>query len=94
MDTEQPRTPSPQGPHTGLAAPEGDPVRRKKHWLATPKPFIAWGIFMGLATGGAFAVAGVAALREGVVWAGATCMVAAILFPTAFTLHSWRSERD
>ena len=28
----------------------------KKHWLATPKPFIAWGIFMGLMTGGAFAV--------------------------------------
>ena len=27
----------------------------KKHWLATPKPFIAWGIFMGLMTGGAFA---------------------------------------
>jgi hypothetical protein len=23
----------------------------KKHWLATPKPFITWGIFMGLMTG-------------------------------------------
>ena len=69
-------------------------VRRKKHWLGTPNPIITWAIFMGLATGGAFAVAGAAALREGVVWAGATCMVVAVVFPTAFTLHSWRSERD
>ena len=71
-----------------------DRVRRKKHWLGTPKTLIAWAIFMGLATGGAFAVAGAAALREGVVWAGATCMVVAVVFPTAFTLHTWRSERN
>ena len=66
----------------------------KKHWLATPKPFIAWGTFMGLMTGGAFAVAGLAAFHEGVVGAGAACMVVAVLFPAAFTAYSWWTSKD
>ena len=66
----------------------------KKHWLATPKPFIAWGVFMGLMTGGTFAVAGLAAFHEGVVGAGAACMVVAALFPPAFTAYSWWTGRD
>ena len=37
----------------------------KKHWLAIPKPFIAWWIFMGLMTGGTFAVAGIADVPRG-----------------------------
>ena len=49
---------------------------------------------MGPATGGAFAIAGLAALREGPNWAGATCMAIAVLFPPAFTFYSWWSERD
>ena len=66
----------------------------KKHWLATPKPFIAWGAFMGLMTGGTFAVAGLAAFHEDVVGVGAACMVVAALFPPAFTAYSWWTGRD
>ena len=67
----------------------------KKHWLATPKPFIAWGIFMGLMTGGTFALAGLAAFfHEGAVGAGAACMLVAVLFPTAFIAYSWWKIRD
>ena len=66
----------------------------KKHWLATPKPFIAWGIFMGLMTGGAFAVAGLAAFQEGVVGAGAACILVAVLFPAAFITYSWWTSKD
>ena len=68
--------------------------KRKKHWLATPKPFIAWGIFMGLATGGAFGIAGLSALREGTEWAAAICITLAVLFPPGFTVYSWWSERN
>ena len=66
----------------------------KKHWLATPKPFIAWGIFMGLMTGGTFALAGLAAFHEDVVGERATCMLVAVLFPTAFIAYSWWTSRD
>ena len=66
----------------------------KKHWLASPKPFIAWGIFMGLMTGGAFALAGLAALHEGVVGAGVTCILVAVLFPAAFITYSWWTSKD
>ena len=64
----------------------------KKHWLATPKPFISWGIFMGLMTGGAFALAGLTAFHEGVV--GAACMLVAVLFPAAFITYSWWTSKD
>ena len=66
----------------------------KKHWLATPKPFITWGIFMGLMTGGAFALAGLAAFHEGVVGAGVACILVAVLFPAAFIAYSWSTSKD
>ena len=66
----------------------------KKHWLATPKPFIAWGIFMGLMTGGAFALAGLTAFHEDVVGAGAAYMLVAVLFPAAFITYSWWTSKD
>ena len=66
----------------------------KKHWLATPKPFIAWGIFIGLMTGGAFALAGLAALHEGVVGAGVACILVAVLFPAASITYSWWTSKD
>ena len=69
---------------------ENRPTRSpmKKHWLATLKPFIAWQVFMGLMTGGTFAVAGIAAFHEDVVGAGAACMLVAVLFPLAFITYS------
>ena len=48
----------------------------------------------GGSTGGTFALAGLAAFHEGVVGAGAACMLVAVLFPTAFTAYSWWTSRD
>ena len=71
-----------------------DKAPMKKHWLATPKPFIAWGAFMGLGAGATFLVLGLAAFREGLGGVETAYMVLTALFPPVAIGWLWWMGRD